>query len=69
MWHAWKRSAYRVLVRKRKRKDHLGHTGVDVRVIIKWILKAVRVVESINLAQDSDRWQAVVYTVMNLRAS
>jgi hypothetical protein len=45
------RKVYKVLVRKPKGKRPLGLGGVD------WI----------RLAQDRDRWRAVVSAVMNLR--
>jgi hypothetical protein len=46
----------------------LEDPGVDGRIIIKWILeKWERGMDWINLAQDRDRWWAVVYAVMNLR--
>jgi hypothetical protein len=38
--------------------------GVDWRVILKWGLKYG---DWIDLAQDTDRWWAVVNTVFNLR--
>jgi hypothetical protein len=31
-------NAYRILVGKPARKRHLGTIGVDVRIILKWIL-------------------------------
>jgi hypothetical protein len=47
----------------------LEDPGVDVRVILKWIFKRLGKggVDWIDLAQDRDRWWAVIYTVMNLR--
>jgi hypothetical protein len=33
------RSAYQILIRKLKGRDHLGDLGIDVRIILKWILK------------------------------
>jgi hypothetical protein len=50
--------------------DHLEDPGVDGRIILKWILKKLDGgVDWINMAQDRDRWRAVVSTVMNLRFS
>jgi len=34
----WRRSAYRVLVRKPRRGAHLEDLGVDWRIISKWVL-------------------------------
>jgi hypothetical protein len=56
------RNLYRVLVGKPK--DH----GVDGRMGSKWTLGRVAGgVEWIHLAQDRDRWRAVVNAVMNVR--
>ena len=40
-----------------RERDHLGDPGVDGRIILRWI----------ELAQDRDRWRAIVNAVMNLR--
>jgi hypothetical protein len=45
----------------------LGDPGVDGRIILKWIKKWDGGMGWIELAQDRDRWRAVVYAVMNLR--
>jgi len=47
----------------------LGDPGVDGRVILKWIFREVGCVgvDWIELAQDRDRWQALLNAVMNLR--
>jgi hypothetical protein len=46
----------------------LKDPGVDERIILKWIFeRLVGGVDWIDLAQDRDRWRALVYTVMNLR--
>jgi hypothetical protein len=49
----------------------LEDPGVDGRIILKWILERLggRGADWIDLAQDRDRWRALVYTVMNLRGS
>ena len=53
---------------RRKRKNHWEDLGISVRIILKWILKTCEGFDCINLAQDRDKWRAVVNTVMNLRA-
>jgi hypothetical protein len=41
---------------------------LDGRIILKWIFERLGGgVDWIHLAQDRDRWRALVYTVMNLR--
>jgi hypothetical protein len=68
MWHALERNVYKVLMGKPEGKIPLGRLRrrwdgirMDLREIgwgsVKWI----------QLAQDRDRWRAVVGTVMNLR--
>jgi hypothetical protein len=60
------RNVYRVLVGKPEGKDHLKDQGVDGRKGIKWTLgRLVGDVEWIHLAQNRDRWRAVVNAVMN----
>jgi hypothetical protein len=51
-----------------RKRDDLKDPGVDGRIVLKWILKKWdRVaVDWINLAQDRDRWRALVNAVMNL---
>ena len=60
---------YRVLVGKPEGKDHLGDPGVDGRIILRWMFRMCDVggMYWIELAQDRDRWRAVVNAVMNLR--
>jgi hypothetical protein len=48
--------------------DHLEDGGVDGRIILKWIFKKWDGdMDCIDMAQDRDRWRAVVSAVMNLR--
>ena len=50
-------------------RDHLENTGVDGNIILRWNLRKwdVEGMEWIDLAQDRDRWRALVNAVMNLR--
>jgi hypothetical protein len=51
-------------------RDHLENPGVDGRIILKWTCERLDVgMDWINLAQDRDRWRALVNVVMNLRVS
>jgi hypothetical protein len=44
--------------------------GVDGRIILKWIFKKCNGgMDWIDMAQDRDRWRAVVSAVMNLRVT
>jgi hypothetical protein len=47
--------------------DLLEDPGADGRIILKWIFEWLDGgMNWIDLAQDRDRWRALVYTVMNL---
>jgi hypothetical protein len=62
------RNVYRVLMGKPEGKRPLERQGVDGRMGSEWILgRLAGSVDWIQLAQDRDRWWAVVNTVMNLR--
>jgi hypothetical protein len=52
-----------------KEKDQFGGPGTYGRIILMWIIRKWDVwgVDWIELAQDSDKWQALVTAVMNLR--
>jgi hypothetical protein len=47
----------------------LGDPGVDGRIILRWIFRKwdVVIIAWIDLAQDRDRWRALVNAVINLR--
>jgi hypothetical protein len=50
-------------------KDHLENLGVDGRIILEWMdLQEVGQggMDRINMAEDRDRWRALVEVVMNL---
>jgi hypothetical protein len=47
-----------------KERDQLEVLGVNGRIILKWILKEQC---SIHLAQDRDKWQAAVNTIISSR--
>jgi hypothetical protein len=47
--------------------DHFEDPGVDGRIILKWIFGTLDgVIDWIDMAQDRNRWRAVVNAVMNL---
>jgi len=47
-------------------RDHWGDLGVDGRIILRWIFRKWDM-DWIELAQDRDRWRALVNAVMNIR--
>jgi hypothetical protein len=54
-----------------RERDHSGDPGADGRIILKRIFKkwAGGAMNWIEVAQDRDRWQALVNAVMNLGGS
>jgi hypothetical protein len=51
-----------------RESDHLGDPGIDGRIILKRISKKWGGgMDRIELAQDRNRWRALVNAVMNLR--
>jgi hypothetical protein len=65
-----KRNAYRLLVRKPEGKRPLGRQRIGWVDNIRMDLGEVRWgdVDWIGLAQDRDRWRALVNSALNLRA-
>jgi hypothetical protein len=58
-----RRGVYRVFGgEKIKERDHLGDTGVDGMIILRWIFRKWDVggVDLIELAQDRDKWRTLV---------
>jgi hypothetical protein len=48
--------------------DHLRGPGVDGRIILKWDFKKWDGhMDWIELAQDRDKWRALVNAIMNIR--
>jgi hypothetical protein len=46
--------------------DHLKGPGLDGRIILKWMFERLDGgIDWIDLAQDRNRWRALVNTVMN----
>jgi hypothetical protein len=62
------RSAYRIFWGDLREGDPLEDPGVDGRIILKWIFKKWDGdMDWIDMAQDRDRWRALLNAVMNLR--
>jgi hypothetical protein len=62
------RDAYRILVGKPEGRSQLENRGVDGRIILKCVLETWDGgMDWIELAQDRDKWRALVNAVMNLR--
>jgi hypothetical protein len=52
-----------------RERDYWGDTGLDERIILRWIFRMGDVggMDWIELVQDRYRWRALVNAVMNLR--
>jgi hypothetical protein len=66
MWHSWERrgTCTGFWLESLKETDHLRDQGVDGRMGLGRLAGGM---DRFLLAQDSDRWRAVVNAVMNLR--
>jgi hypothetical protein len=71
MWRAWGevRGAYNILVGRSEGRRSIGRPRRRREDNIKMDIREIgfRDVDWIHLAQDRDRWRALVNTVMNLR--
>jgi hypothetical protein len=67
------RGVHRVLVGENEGRRSLGDPGVDGRIILRWIIRKWGGwgggMDWNDLAQDRDRWQAVVHAVMKLQVA
>jgi len=50
-----------------RERNHLEDPGVNGRIILRWIFGKWDVGIRIELAQDRDKWRALVNAVVNLR--
>jgi hypothetical protein len=67
MWHAWERNAYKVLMGKPQGKRPLGRPRCTWEAVIRMDLMEIGWGEWIKLAQDRDRWRALVNAVINFQ--
>jgi hypothetical protein len=70
MWQVWETEEMHTGVwwGELRERDDLEVLGVGGRTLLKWICKKwVVCVDWIDLAEDRDRWRALVSVVMNLR--
>jgi hypothetical protein len=67
MQHAWGRKMHTGFWWGHLREgDHLKDLGIYGRIILQWIFKKWdRSMDWIDVAQDTDRWRALVNAVMN----
>ena len=67
MWHVWRNGEVctRFWWGNLRERDHWGDQDVDGRIILRWILVGRGCGDWMELAEDRDRWRALVSTVMN----
>lgn len=60
-----------IICETRRKKGILEDLAVNGRVILQWLIKKTRsvIVNSVYMAQDRDKWRAVVKAIMNLLIS
>jgi len=61
-----RKGTYRVLVGNMKERDHLENTGVDGRIISKWILKKWDGEARTGFIWPRNMWRALVNEVIHL---
>ena len=62
------RGVYRIWLGNLRERDHLKDTGIDRRIILRWIFgKWGGGMDWIDLVQNRDGWRALMHAVMNLR--
>jgi hypothetical protein len=62
-----RRGPHKDLVGKPEGKDHLVHSGVDWRIILRWIFGiGIGGMDWIDLAEERERRQVLVNAVINL---
>jgi hypothetical protein len=66
-WMGEGRGVYRVLWGNLMERDHLGDPGVDGGIKVDLQEVGCGVMDWIELAEDRDRWRALVNAVMNIR--
>jgi hypothetical protein len=61
------RIVYRVWWGNLREKDHLEDQGLEGRILLRWIFGKwdVRGMDCIDVAQDRNRWRALVNSVMS----
>jgi hypothetical protein len=63
-----RRGAYRILVGRLEEGGHLGDPSIDGRIVLNWTFKKWGgSMDWIGLAEDRDRWRAVVNAVVSPR--